>query len=340
MRRKIFFIIPTLGCLLSFQLIGQTTIDVAENTVKLGVMTEDFFYYGFAEGDKMIFNFEMVTGKEIKELEITEYPSGFRFLELKPGKISNKIITIPRTGIYKFRFNNTAILPRAFKYKIQRIPASPATQKFNTNVYNEMVTDTAYTFELEDYLEKVDTIFTSFQDRLLRVNATSNATGNKIAFNFLLPPSTIAWSYYICAGKEGLQAYDEANKKLLANLGQIISKYPYYNILCAVALGRTASISKLQTGTSINYWVMDADNAALFSSGSPFKFIKNGKAVNDYSQMTAAKGNLHFGFSNENPTEAVNVSIKITSVHVNEIWATKQNKKMIINSKRKMYLKN
>lgn len=340
MRRKIFFIIPVLGCLLSFQLIGQTPIEVAESSVKVAIMTDEIFYFGFAEGDKMIFSFEEEKGRDLKEIEIVEMPSTSRFLAFKTNKISNKVIPVTRTGIYKFRFTNNTIIPRVCKYKIQRIPASSATQNFNTTVYNEIVKDTTYTFELEDYLEKVDTVFTSFQDRLFRVNASSNASGNKVVFNFLLPPTTIAWSYYISAGKEGLQAYDEANKKLLANSDQIISKYPYYNILSAVALGRPASISKLQTGTSINYWVLDADNAPLFSSGSQFKFIKNGKAVNDYSQMTPPKGNLHFGFSNENPTEAVNVIIKITSVHVNEIWATRQNKKMLISSRSKMVLKN
>lgn len=319
---------------------GQKPVDVVENTLKLGVMTEEIFYYGFAEGDKMIFNFEMVTGKEIRELEIAEYPTGFRLYEEKTGKIVNKIINISRTGIYKFRFNNTAILPRTCKYKIQRIPASPATQNFNSTVYNEAVTDTTYTFELEDYLERVDTIFNNFQDRFIRINAGSNPAGAKAAFNFLLPQNSIAWSFYICTGKEGLQVYDEANKALIAESKQIISKYPYYNIMGALALGRPASISRLQSGLNINYWIMDAANADLFNSGTPFKFIRSGKSINDFSRMEPSKENLYFGFSNDNSTDPVNVSVKITSVLVNEIWATRQNKKMLISTRSKMILKN
>jgi hypothetical protein len=282
----------------------------------------------------------MVTGKDIKEIEIVEYPSGFRFFESKPSKIQNRIINIQRTGIYKFRFNNIAVLSRVFKYKIQRIPASQATQNFNTTVYTDMVSDTTYTFELEDYLERVDTIFNSFQDRPLRVNPISNGGNNKATFNFLLPTNTIAWSYYISTGKESMQVYQDANNNLLTNSKNIISKYPYYNILCAEALGKQVSISKLQKGESVNYWIMDADNAPLFLAGSQFKSLKNGKGVNDYSRMEPYKESLHFGFSNDNTSQAINLVVKITSVHINEIWATKQNKRMIINQKSKMVLKN
>ena len=318
---------------------GQTPIVVSESTVKVGIMAEEIFYFGFAEGDKMIFSFDEEKGRDMKEIEIVELPSSSRFLAGKTSKINNKEIQVFKTGIYKFRFTNNTILPRVCKYKILRIPASAATQNFNPVVYNEMVNDTTYTFELEDYLEKIDTIFTNFRERLLRVEPSTITSGNKATFNFLLPPATIAWSYYISAGKEGLQLYEEANKSLLAVSSQVIEKFPYYNILCAVALGRPATIPKIEKGTMINFWIMDADNAALFNSGSQFSFIKNGKAVNDYSRMEPPKGNLHFGFTNDNP-EAVNLTIKITSVHVNEIWATRQNKKMIISSRNKMILKN
>jgi hypothetical protein len=53
-------------------------IDVAESTLKIGAFGEDVFYYGFAEGDKLIFNFEEINGKELKEIEIIELPSKLR----------------------------------------------------------------------------------------------------------------------------------------------------------------------------------------------------------------------------------------------------------------------
>ena len=46
--------LTALGCY------SQTPVDVAESTLKVGILGEEIFYYGFAEGDKLIFNFEEV----------------------------------------------------------------------------------------------------------------------------------------------------------------------------------------------------------------------------------------------------------------------------------------
>jgi len=107
---------------------GQQPIDIAESVVKVGIKGEEAVFYGFAEGDQLIFSFEEANGKEMKEIEIIEMPANSRFMDVKTSKIENKTLQVPRTGIYKFRFANSALLPRACKYKIQRIPASLYTR--------------------------------------------------------------------------------------------------------------------------------------------------------------------------------------------------------------------
>ncbi len=341
MQFKKILLIQFLVCLISIQIAGQNPVDIAENTVKVGIMTDEIFYFGFAAGDKLVFNFEEVNGKEVREVEIQEYPTyASKFIANKIKKISNKIIDISTTGIYKFRISNTSVLPKTCKYKIQRIPASTATLNFDPTVYTDLVNDTTYDISIEEYLEKVDTVFITFQDRLIRVNPASNTGGNKAVFNILLPANTFAWSYYISSNKEGLQAYDEANKNLIANSGNVVSKFPYYNILSALALGRPATIPKLSGGNNISYWIFDADNLNLFNTGGQFRFVKNGKAVNDYSSMATQKGNLYFGFINDHATDAINVTLKIAAVQLNEVYNSRQVKKMIITSNRKMHLKN
>jgi hypothetical protein len=262
------------------------------------------------------------------------------YVEQKTKKITNKTIPITRTAIYKFRFNNSSVLPKTCKYKIQRIPASPATQNFNTTVYTDIVKDTTYVEVIEDYLDRIDTVFITFQDRTLRVNPASNPGGNKTAFSFLLPQNIIGWSFYIGTGKEALQTYSDANKNLISASGEIVSKFPNYNILGAIALGRSVSIPKLTTGTSVNYWILDPDNTTLFTSGSQFKSLKSGKAVNDYAVMAPYNGNLNFAFLNDHPTEALNVTVKISSVQTSEVWAKREAKKMKITQNNRMHLKN
>src|SRR5262245_18057972 len=107
---------------------AQKPIDVAESSVKVGIKGEEMVYYGFAEGDQLIFSFEEASGKETKEVEIVEMPSSSKFSEFKTRKIENKTTNVARTGIYKFRFANSALIPRVCKFKIQRIPAGPSTQ--------------------------------------------------------------------------------------------------------------------------------------------------------------------------------------------------------------------
>lgn len=84
---------------------GQTPIDVTENTVKVSPSSEEVFYFGFAEGDQLIFNFEEINGKELKEVEIMAMPSKSLFMDYKIKKIENKIFTITETGVYKFQYS-------------------------------------------------------------------------------------------------------------------------------------------------------------------------------------------------------------------------------------------
>ena len=336
---KFIFFIQTMLLIVSGQLNAQTPVDVIESSLKVNMIGEEFFYYGFAAGDKLIFNFEEATGKELKEVEITELPSTSRFIDYKTSRITNKTLLISKTGIYRFRFTNSAISGRICKYKIQRIPASAATQNFDPVVYTHVVDDTTYVSEMEDVLSKTDTIISNFQDRVLKINSVSSGN-NKSNFNFVLPENTVAWSYYISAEKEGLDIYDKANREFIANSAPVIAKFPLYTILAGVALGKPAAIMKLQTGEDINYWIMDGDNVALFSSGGQFRFIKKGKVVNDFSRVDPRKGSLYFCLANDNEKEPVNVTVKITTVQVNEAIETKPSTRMIITQKSKMYLKN
>ena len=113
-----------------------------------------------------------------------------------------------------------------------------------------------------------------------------------------------------------------------------------YNILAAIAINKPVAINKLQAGETINYWIMEGENADLFSSGAQFRYIKKGKAVNDYSRMDPRKGSLYFCFSNDNTTQQASVTVKITVVQVNEVLQTRQIKRMQVTPKSKMYLKN
>ena len=113
----------------------------------MGPFKEEVFHYGLSAGDKLIFNFEEVNKKEMKEVEIMELPSSSKFMDYKTKKIENKTIDIVNTGIYKFRFSNSTVFPRVCKFSVQRIPANESTRNFNTTVYTHIVNDTIFATE-------------------------------------------------------------------------------------------------------------------------------------------------------------------------------------------------
>lgn len=332
------FLIFILASLSSF---SQSPIEVAESTVKIAPQSEVVLYYGFAEGDQLIFNFEEINGKELKEIEIIELPGSSKFMDYKSKRIQNKILVINQTAIYKFRFANSNILAgRICKFKIQRIPANQQTIGFNTSVFTKTIFDTTYSSVQERYLIKSDTIITEITNQTAKVHSKGNLNGNKTTFNFNLPSNTISWSYYIGVDQAGQQAYDKASKELMTNAAPIISKLAGYSPLAALALGATSYLSQIQGGEDIDFYIVPNENVNLFLNNQPFNYIKKGKVINDFSRMDPINGTLHVCLSNDNAVTGVTVLIKITAVQANQIWETKPVRKMNITSKQEMYLKN
>ncbi|HEU5168227.1 MAG TPA: hypothetical protein VFU29_21930 [Chitinophagaceae bacterium] len=338
--KKYFFSFMFYGLISVVASYGQKPIDVAESSIKVGIKAEEEVYFGFAEGDQLIFSFEETGGKEMKEVEIVEMPSSSKFLEFKTSKIENKTINVTRTGIYKFRFANGALLPRVCKYKIQRIPAGPATQNFNSTVYFDEYNDTTYTNEVETFIDRSDTVISNFQDRTIKVNPLKATASSKTTFNFVLPENTVSWSYYVCADQVGQQVYQEATKSLIASSPSVIEKFPKYGPLAAVALNAPSYLTKLDTGQHINFWIVEEDNAELFQNGEQFRFIKKGRGVNEFSRMEPGDRAFNFCFHNDNKDTPVTVIVKITAILINEKFSSEPVRKMHVTTKKGMHLKN
>ncbi|HBS89126.1 MAG TPA: hypothetical protein DEA97_21445 [Bacteroidales bacterium] len=337
-------IILVLFFVLSFLLLkSQTPIDVAESTLKVGTMGEEVFYYGFAEGDQLIFNFEEVNGKELKEVEILELPSSSKFMDYKTKKIENKTLTVNRTGIYKFRLSNSALSGRVCKYKIQRIPASDETKNFNTSVFWKTVHDTTYSDVQEKYLIKTDTLYSDFYNSTPQISSQNAVNGNYnyIVVDFPIPDNTVSWSFYICTGSEGKKELERAKKEFMDKATSIASKIPGYGPMAALALTGVSYINKVQGEDNVKYWfIPDANNVNAFKSGLEFKTFKSGDVINEASQMkNPLKGKVYLALKNDNTFEPITVSIIATAVIVNEQWGTRTVKKMNVNSYNVPYLK-
>ncbi|MEA5259023.1 hypothetical protein VB264_14600 [Arcicella aquatica] len=324
---------------------GQTTIDVTETTLKIKALGgEEIFYYGFAEGDKLIFNFQELNDKELKEIEIIELPSSSKFMDYKSKKIENKIFNITRTGIYKFRLYNSAISGRICKLKIQRIPASDVTKYFNTSVYWRIVQDTTYIPTEEKYLVKSDTIVQEIYSSNPQISSSTALNGNKNSqiIDFTLPDNTISWSFYVGTGKEGKSEYDNAKVRFIQNMTTSVSKIPGYGPMAALALTGISYFNHIQGEDNVKYWFLsDLNSVALFNSGKPFMQYKMGDVINEASQMKfPLKGKIYLALLNDNIIDPIRLTIKVSTIQVNQLWNSRIRQVMSITNRQEAYLKN
>ncbi len=335
--RKYFLLLMIVFCCKMF---GQNPIDVYESTVKIGESETQEYLCGLAEGDQLLFSFEVVKGRKLDKIEILEYPSFSKFSDYKTSKIDRKTITIPNTGIYLFRFSNLAGSDKVCKYKIERIPANEQKARFNTTVYWKTVNDTTYYNAGEQTVTTLDTVISNITDRVQNVHSSYNMKGNRISFNFALPPKTTACSYYIGVNQAGSKAFADASGSLLRSASPFVSKIPGYGPLAALALNGTSFLTTLVGGESVQYWITDAANAKLFDEGKPFKYIKQGNVVNDFSRITTPlKGEYFVCLQNDNKVQSIDVTVKITAVTLQERKTTRPIRKYSVESKSVPYLK-
>jgi hypothetical protein len=318
-------------------------VGVTDQTIKIGSMKEEILYFGFAEGDKIIFNFQEVDKKELKEVEIVEYPTNSKFSDFKTKQIENKTFMVPQKGVYMFRFKNSALGGRICKINIQRIPANENTLNFNTAViwvtkqdttWNTYVKDviigydTSYLQKSRRELVKIDTILSPLFDKSLRVHsetaygktqytyASVEFPKNSFHPSVLYPyrsTEVISWSYWLGVGQKATEDYEKANKSLKDGI-KVIGALTGYGALATLA---TTGIS-IFTNTTLG------DNVIF-----KFHCLQNGQPLTiDYGNVISSSGRntkiLQGAFSielyNDNFKDGIDVTIKMIVVQVSKTW--------------------
>jgi hypothetical protein len=338
---NLFIIFATLN------IYSQELVDVCEKTIKVTALSEEVFYYGFAEGDKIVFSLEEINGKDIKEVEIMEYPGSSKFSDFKTTKIDNKQIQVIKKNVYKFRIYNSSLGGRICKIKVQRIPSSEKTKNFNTtinwiekqettyNTYTKDVTvgyETKYETKVKKELVKVDTLFTQLFDKNLRVHsemaigktqhtyATVELPINSYFPNQLNPYKTtevVSWSYWLGVGQKSKEDYDNANKKIISGISAI-GTLTGYGALATLAATGVSMFANTNIGDNVNF---------------KFYGIQNGKEVIiDYGNVVSASGRnnkiTQGAFSvqlyNDNFKDGIDVNLIVVVMQIQKTWQDKQ----------------
>jgi hypothetical protein len=317
----------------------ENIIIVADNTFKIPVIDEQVFYYAFAKGDKIIFDFEEKSGKSLKEIEIIEYPSTARFSEFKKATVHNKTFDIANTGIYKFRFSNSALAGRTCKLRIQRIPANKETFDFDTNVYWETIKDTTYytvqeTYVRRKYYEPVE-IMPSSNYYLGKI--TSKSDRYKASIPIILPQNTVEWYYTISAFKNTDDIKKEQNNfSLMGQLANLIDQTGILNF--GVNL-----LSAPPGGDFCDVYLLNRSNRDLFMSNQPYRYDIEGSRKNVKSAVVKStqciNGEYYLGLINTDERYGLNIIIEVVAIVEKKDYGTRDVEKMRVNSKKIPYIK-
>ncbi len=328
--------------MISVRLYSQTPIEVADNTIKVSGLGEEIFYYGFAEGDQMVFSFEEVNGKELKEIEIIEYPTSSKFMDYKTKKVENKIINITATAIYKFRFRNSALTGRICKIKIQRIPVAEVTKNFNTSVYWETKHDTTFKPKEERYLVKREYVPTVIQSSMdFFVNSGSNATfkggKSRISFPVSLPSGTVEWYYQFTASRDKEEVQNtKGSFNLVGNLAKLIDQ--------TGTLGFGVDLLTQPPGSDYcDVYLLTYENVSLFEAKVQYSYLTAGTRENIKSGLIKMSGGAnrtyYIGIKNPDASHGISVAIEVVAVVQKEEWATRTIQVPTVSTYKVPYLK-
>lgn len=316
----------------------ENPILVTESTISLNFNETEELFFSFTQGDIIEFDFEMVKGKHMKEIEVFELPNNKVFSGFKVQKISKKQIHIRNKGLYKFKFFSSSLTRRVGKIKIVRIPANESTKDFNTNWKWKTVKDTIYTSYTIDsitsykkikYKEKVrelvntknveDVLFNKSQ----RVHSYYNENRSSTYLRVDLPNTIkselkeekiIAWAYWIGVGQEAQKAYKE-NIKSVGKLANEITSV-YGTPLAGLAMGTITELLIPKTGEDVLYtFILDYENAEKFINGQTYLQFDTGKGIAAYGKNSnLTQGTFYIGLKNDNKLQGIDVDVKIVSI--------------------------
>jgi len=318
---------------------AQEKVLVSEGAIKIAAFGEENLYFGFAADDKIVFTFSEENGKEVKEVEIIEYPSSSRYTDFKVSAAKEKIVTVNKEGVYRFRFGNGSMSKRICRYIIERIPATEQTQKFNTTLTWITKSDTSWKTYTKNVIVGYDTTYIKqtkkvavnterteelLMDRTERVHSTTNGNGNKTWIHFTLPlnskteyetKTVVAWAYWVGVGEEANQAW-EKNVAAIKNLTSQTASF-FLTPLGAHAVGTIASLVLPSIGEDVAYSITDQQNKNLFMNGSEYYVSDQGKGIAGYKKISApslCQGTHYICLSNDNKLLGINVNVKVVAI--------------------------
>lgn len=340
---KVLLIISSLTVSMNLYCQVINPVSVAQGSFKLAGLSVEDQYFGFAEGDQVTFAYTEERGKDIREIEVIEYPNTSRFSEFKFSKV-NQTLTIAKTGVYCFKLTNGAIGGRTVKYAITRLPASSETASFNTVVNWETHHDTTWVEEVETYLardEYVPQVIVPSSD--FYINSGSNAMllggTSRITVPMIFPPNTVKWFYEFSASRE-----ESDIKKVKESYGLMAQLVTSIEPTMAIA---NIGIKLLMTppgADQCDVFLLDYTNRGRFEAKTEFSFYVDGSRENMKSGIVeipwSSEERLYIGIRNPSGSYGIHMTLEVVAIVHEQEYAERYITLPKVNTYKTPYLNN
>jgi hypothetical protein len=317
---------------------AQNAIKVVDTSFKLPILGEQLFYYGFAEGDKVIISFEEQNGKELKEIEIMQWPASSKFKESKVSSLQNKTLAIAATGVYQFRFINTVVLPKNCTLKIERIPID-ASKTFNSTVYWHTVYDTIYRNLKPPPAPESYKTAAIIPPTVYYLEANTPDNKPRLSVPIQLPDFTSEWYYtYATTTDKKVAETLKSSLQLSSNLKQ--------RIIQSGGTSFTADSLPIPEGSdSCRIYLLDQSNRQLFDDHVNFRHFREGTRENTKSGVVKIKiatfPNSYLGLRNINPNSGIYLVLEAAAIiPPEEQDQVAETQSISVRAKNEPYLKN
>jgi hypothetical protein len=319
------------------------SINVADLNFRMTAMSTHQLAYGFAEGDKIIINYSEERGKKLKNFEVIAYQGPKMYSDFNVFTIEKKEITIQKTGIYIFNFENSSLARRICSFKVDRIPASENLISFNTTVRERTITDTTYTVRQERYVKseayKVKEIS---KNQHFFVNSGSNAMfkggKSRVALPFNLPANTVKWYYKVSSFRDSALVQSTSEQiNLVADLSKLIDETGGLNFVID-------QLGKPPGADYCDVYLLDHSNSSLFLNKNDFSNYPIGTRENIIAGNVEV-GNrfaeqMYLGIKNPDPSHGINVLVSIASIVLEQEIDIREIKEPQVTYTKELYLDN
>ncbi|MDX5347388.1 MAG: hypothetical protein LPJ89_10295 [Hymenobacteraceae bacterium] len=292
-------------------------------------------YYGFQKGDKIQLSVLNEKDKGTFQITLSDHSSGTRLYAASGlKKLKDAEVVIPKKAVYQITLTSETGKPQELRLQVQRTPANPLDQHFNTTVSWQTRPDTSWTSVTEKVLVKREVVPQTIVDKTFRVHSrTKIGNENKTVVPFKLPANTLYWVYWLGVGQESVQELANLTDKLAKGSAAVVAPY---SPVVAFGLGMLPSLPQVKASGNIDYFFLNKEWSEQFMANEDFKFypFATGKSIiSDYQRLSmgtmpkTSDGKLYAGFRNNNTLTGLDVTLKIVAFEEVDTYETRTTRK-------------